>query len=451
MILDQARIDHEAKVGNWPNRILTDYFAETLRTNPQKTVLIAHRNDTNTETILSYADLDRYVTVIARNLAAHGIAKSDIVSFQLPNWWQFIAIHLACLRIGAISNPLMPIFRIRELEYMVGFAESKVLIVPKVFQKFDHEALGNQLKQTIPSLEHVFVVGGNGANSFETALLKDRTDQTPFPTSLSPNDVVQILYTSGTTGHPKGVMHTSNTLLASANQVAERLRLDSSDIAFMPAPFAHQIGFCFGMVMPITLGIPIVIMDVWKPDIAAELIARHRASYTCASTPFMADLANVKHLSELDLDCFRMFMTAGAPVIAPIVEKVTCALKVNVVPGWGMTEVIQATATQPIASLSEPLTDGAAFFGNEVRIVDECGNELPPGHEGNLQCRGSTLFVGYHKSASYTTSIKTVGLIPVIWHGWTNRETSGLSGASRISSSEAVKTFPCTRSRLLSA
>lgn len=397
MVLDQTRIDNEVRTGNWKNQILTDYFGDVLHENPDQVAIIAYRQEDGAEITLSYSDLDNYASRIAGNLAALGVVKGDIISFQLPNWWQFVALYIACLKIGAISNPLMPIFRTHELEYMVGFAESKVLIVPKFFQKCDHEALGNAVKQKVPTLDHVFVIGGEGPNAFENALLKDNTETAPHISPLSPNDVVQILYTSGTTGRPKGVMHTSNTLLASAAQVAERLQLDSSSIGFMPAPFAHQIGFCFGVVTSIMLGIPLVMMDVWNAETAAELIESHRATYTCGSTPFMADLANVPDIDTFDIDSLNMFMTAGAPVIESIVEKTTRVLNVKVVPGWGMTEVIQATATEPITTLDAPLTDGAAFAGNEVRIVSDDGEVLPVGQEGNLQCRGSTLFVGYLK------------------------------------------------------
>ncbi|MCP3969724.1 MAG: AMP-binding protein [Rhodobacteraceae bacterium] len=395
MILDQARIDFETGAGHWPDRILTDYMARTVASQPYATALIAHRADTGSVTRLSYAELDRRVSRIAGNLIALGIRKGDVVSFQLPNWWEFIAVHLACLRTGAISNPLMPIFRARELEYMVGFAHSRVLIVPRVFRGFDHEELGAQLLRQIPTLEHVFVVGGAGGNAFETALLCEPGVDASPASPLAPNDVVQLLYTSGTTGQPKGVLHTSNTLLASTMQVVGHLDLGPSDVGFMPAPFAHQIGFCFGMMTPIYLGIPLVFMDLWNPAIAADLIERYRVTYTCASTPFMVDLAEVKGVQTLDLDSFRYFVTAGAPIMEPVVEKVTASLGVSVVPSWGMTEVAHATACTPLSSLSEPLTDGSALPGNQVRVVDRSGHEAPRGEIGNLHCRGATLFVGY--------------------------------------------------------
>lgn len=397
VMLDQARIDYETGCGHWPNRILSDIQLEHAATAPEATALIAHRADTGAITTLSNAELSRRVANIAGNLSALGVVKGDVVSFQLPNWWEFIAIHLACLRIGAISNPLMPIFRARELDYMVGFAESRVLIVPRVFQKFDYEGLANQLQQRIETLEHVFVIGGTGDNAFETALLRTPPAAPPPLSPLSPNDVIQLLYTSGTTGQPKGVMHTSNTLLASTRQIADHLDLGPGDVGFMPAPLAHQIGFCFGMMTPLHLGIPLVIMDVWNPGVAIDLIERFRITYTGASTPFMVDLADVDGVETRDLDCFRFFATAGAPIMEPVVERVIARLGVDIVPSWGMTEVSHVTTTDPISSLSAPLNDGAPLPGNEVRVVDRSGRIAPVGEIGTLHSRGATTFVGYYK------------------------------------------------------
>jgi cyclohexanecarboxylate-CoA ligase len=396
--LDQRRIDREAAAGIWPERVLTDYFDDAVRQRPQDRAVIAHRCDDDSQTILTFAELNDRVARIAANLRRLGVDHGDVVSFQLPNWWEFVALHLACLRIGAVSNPLMTIFRARELEFMVGFAESKVLIVPREFLKFDHQSLALDLQQRLPALRHVLVVGGEGENSFEAILLAD-VDRASVPerTPATPNDVIQLLYTSGTTGRPKGVMHNSNTLLTSAMQLSERFGLTASDVIFMPAPLAHQLGFCLGMMMAIQVGMPLVTMDVWQPAKAAELIAAHKVTYVCGSTPFLTDLTETPDIGRLDIDNLRLFLTSGAPILPAGVVKAHTVLGVSVLTGWGMTELIQGTATSPSQGPDEPITDGSVFAGGEVRIVDADGRVLPPGEEGNLQFRGSTVFVGYFK------------------------------------------------------
>jgi cyclohexanecarboxylate-CoA ligase len=193
------------------------------------------------EVRLSYQEIDRLSDRVAGNLRASGVVPGDTVSFQLPNWWEFTVLHLACLKAGAVSNPLMVIFRDRELTFMLALAETKVLVVPALFRGFDYPAMVARLRHRLPALQHVFVAAAteadaSGAEPFD-ALLAPATG----PTSrFGPDDIVQLLYTSGTTGEPKGVLHSSNTLLSNLVPFAERLRLGESDVIHMPSPMAHQ-------------------------------------------------------------------------------------------------------------------------------------------------------------------------------------------------------------------
>ncbi|MBK5106252.1 MAG: AMP-binding protein, partial [Burkholderiales bacterium] len=134
-----------------------------------------------------------------------------------------------------------------------------------------------------------------------------------------------------------------------------------------------------------------------NPAKAAELIAEHKVTYACGSTPFLTDLVNVPDVDRLNLDRFRMFLTSGAPIQRAGVEEARAVLGVSVVTGWGMTELIQGTATLPSDNSDGPITDGTVFAGGEVRVVDDDRRVLPPGEEGSLQYRGSTIFVGYFK------------------------------------------------------
>jgi cyclohexanecarboxylate-CoA ligase len=123
---------------------------------------------------LSYRELDARVDRVARGLVSLGVGRSDVVTFQLPNCWEFIALSLACVRIGAVANPVMPIFRQHELTFMLNFGESKVFVVPKVFRGFDYEAMARNAGG-LPHLRHLVVLGGEGENSFESALMRDDT------------------------------------------------------------------------------------------------------------------------------------------------------------------------------------------------------------------------------------------------------------------------------------
>ncbi len=395
--VDEARLKLEAERGFWPGAVLTDYLDVFVRDRPDAAAVLEHRAEFGSETSLSFKELNSRASQIARGLHRLGIGRGDFVSFQLPNCWQFVAIHLACLKVGAVSNPLMPIFRQRELSFMLGHADAKVFIAPQSFRGFDHASLARRLGEEISTIEHVFIVGGFGDDAFDAAFPADEAGKA-FETgsALGPDDVIQLLYTSGTTGEPKGVLHTSNTLLSSIVEFNRRLGLTDDDVVFMPSPLAHQTGFAYGMMTSLMLGAPLVTTDVWDPGTAVDLIERYGISYTFAATPFLSDLANHPGVEGRKLDSFRIFVTAGAPIPPPLVETARRALKINLVAGWGMTEVGISTSTL-IGDGREVDSDGLAVPGSEVRVVDDGGRELPPGESGHLQYRGSVTFVGYYK------------------------------------------------------
>ena len=395
--VDARRIALERERGIWPDRVLTDYLDRWIDERGNATAIIGYREESGTTTRLSWRELGERVARIAQGLAARGVGKGDVVSLQLPNWWEFVAVHLACLRVGAITNPLMPIFRHRELSFMIGHAESKVFIAPSRFRGFDHGALARSLSYELPLLEHVFLVDGDGPDSFEEALLAAPADPAfARGTPLDGNGLVQLLYTSGTTGEPKGVLHTSNTLLGTILQFIERLQCDDREVVFMPSPLAHQAGFAYGLMLGVVLGVPIVLLDIWHPRRAAELMEQYRATYTFASTPFLADLAQFDGIEQRDLRAFRLFVTSGAPIPPVVVKQARQNLGVKVIASWGMSEVCSATTTL-LSEHKVEESDGIAMPGSEVKVVDDQGNEMPRGQQGSLRVRSAALFVGYLK------------------------------------------------------
>ena len=383
--------------GVWTDHVITEYLDRWVAERPDDTAIIGYRDEDATTTRHTWRELDEAVGAICRGLNACGVAKGDVVSFQLPNWWQFVAVHLACVRIGAVSNPLMPIFRHRELSFMVAHAESKVLIAPTHFRGFDHSALAFTLKAELPSLKHVFLVGGQGEHSFEGCLLRGAHDEAPASgAGLGPNDIVQLLYTSGTTGEPKGAMHTSNTLIGTTLTFMERMQLGSDDVVFMPSPLAHQIGFEYGMLVSILAGAPLVLMDVWNADRAVALMEEHRTTFTFAATPFLADLSSFPGIETRALDAFRLFVASGAPIPPVLVRAAQERLKAAIVAGWGMTECGILTTTN-LSGHKVHESDGYPLPGEEARIVNDEGQEALREQEGTLKVRGAGLFVGYLK------------------------------------------------------
>jgi len=390
--------------GAWNDQLITDYLDQAVASSPEREAIVGYQVTGDTRTALSYRELNDKVTRMAAGLAGLGIGKGDVVACQLPNWWQTTALHLACMRIGAILNPLMPIFRERELRFMLGHGEARLLVIPKVFRNFDYEAMVEGIRSELPTLETVLVIGGEGERSFEQRLLDTPWEEQTDTEALfaerkpGPDEVIQILYTSGTTGEPKGVMHTSNTLFSNVRPYADRLHLSSDDILLMASPVAHQTGFLYGVMMPVYLGTTVVLQDIWDADFVCKVIAAEKPAFTMASTPFLADLVKTAPKHEGELDSLRIFVSAGAPIPTAVVEQASKTLKAKIVSAWGMTENGAVTMTcpeDPAERASQ--SDGKALPYMELRISDFKGNELPAGEEGNLLVRGASLFVGYLK------------------------------------------------------
>ncbi|MDR3468619.1 MAG: cyclohexanecarboxylate-CoA ligase [Xanthobacteraceae bacterium] len=388
--------------GFWRDRTINDDLDVCLKRCPDKIALTAVSIDRNETRRFSYRELARLADRIAVGLTKLGVGRNDVVSAQLPNWWEFTLAYLACARIGAVFNPLMPIFRERELSFMLKHGESKVLIVPRQFRGYDYERMAEGLRPSLPDLRHVIVVGGAGENGFGRLLTDQRwEDDARAGTILTatrpgPDDVTQLIYTSGTTGEPKGVMHSSNTLMANISAYADRLRLSGDDIVLMASPMAHQTGFMYGLMMPIMLGASAVLQDVWQPATAVALIREEGATFTMASTPFLTDLATAVAESGQAVPTLRTFLCAGAPIPGPLVEKARNALGTKIVSAWGMTENGAVTLIKLDDDDERAFnTSGCPLPGVEIRVVDLTGRPLESGRSGRLLVRACSNFGGY--------------------------------------------------------
>ncbi|RYF35388.1 MAG: cyclohexanecarboxylate-CoA ligase [Comamonadaceae bacterium] len=396
--------------GLWHDRTINDDLEACVAECPDKIGLTALKVESGEVTRMSYREMLRMADRIAVGLTRLGIERNDVVACQLPNWWQFTLLYLACSRIGAVFNPLMHIFRERELAFMLKHGEAKVIVVPKTFRGFDFEQMVQGLRPALPDLQHAVVIGATradgtpAAHSFEALLSQPKwEDEADAEAILSqqrpgPDDVTQLIYTSGTTGEPKGVMHSANTTMANIIPYAERLRLNADEVVLMASPMAHQTGFMYGLMMPIMLKARVVLQDIWDPARAIEWIRAEGVTFTMASTPFLTDLTRGVAESGQGVPSLRTFLCAGAPIPGPLVEQARSALGTKIVSAWGMTEN-GAVTTIDIEDDDERAfaTDGKPLAGVEVKVVDVDGASLPPDAPGRLLLRACSNFGGYLK------------------------------------------------------
>ncbi len=394
--------------GFWLDRTIDEYLVEAIARTPDKLALVADRVDRAELGRLTYRELGDMVSRAAGSLHALGVGHGDVVAAQLPNWWEFVVTALACGRLGAVFNPLMPIFRERELSYMLDFAEAKVFVVPKVFRGFDHAAMAENLKAQLPALQHVIVVDGDGDNGFERKLLQGglrvESARTRTKSALQPDDLAVIMFTSGTTGSPKGVMHTSNTLVACTMALAGRFGLDADDVLLACSPVGHMTGYAAVVVIGIRLGATVVLQDFWEAKRGVALMAAERITYTAASSPFLSDICEAVASGAPRPEHLRSFLCGGAPIPPVLIERAARELDLKVCSLWGMTEALAGTLTEPSrAAEKSSRTDGRALEGMEIRIADISGKPLPVDQTGRLMVRGAQMFIGYYKRPDIQT------------------------------------------------
>lgn len=405
--LTREQIEAWTRSGEWPNKTLGDYLDRAVGAAPRKVAAVdaVHRH--------TYEDLARLADRIAHGLRALGVGPGTAVACQLPNWTELLLMILAADRLGAPLTPIPPIYRANELRFILGLLEAPVLVIPETFRNHAYVPMVAGLRAALPRLEHVFVARGapgEGMRPFadlaETAW-EARPGRRDLP-GTDPNAVTEVIFTSGTTGEPKGVMHTANTILAIVLPLVERLRFTERDAALMASTIAHQTGYLYGMTLPLVLGGQMVWLDVWNAAEAARLIEAEGCTYTMGATPFLQDLTYTPALARHDTSALRLFISAGASIPRKLVRDARQNLRCAISAGWGMTENGLVTCN----GLEDPEdkvcgTDGRPLPGMEVAVVDEADRALPAGAEGYLLVRGAAQFVGYFKRMEYTRQCHT--------------------------------------------
>ncbi len=396
----QAHADAMRKGGYWVDRQFDEFVLANCKEHPEKLAILADSGGNQKR--ITFRELDDFVSRAAASLHRLGLRRGDILALQSPNWWEAVIIVLACLRNGIVVNPLMPIFREHELTFMLGFAEAKAFVVPKHFANFDFENMANGLRASLPTLQNLIVMRGDGPNSFESLLLSttERLEWDAIPPIERPgtDDLSVLMYTSGTTGSPKGVMHSTNTLLCCLDNVIRRGSLNGEDVVLVSAPIGHMTGLETGVLLSTRLGATMVLQEWWNGQRAVELVVQAGVSFCAGSTPHLSDICDASGTSAAKPASLRLFLCAGAPIPSALVERAGRELNLKVTSVWGMTETLANTMTEPKRAFEKsPKTDGRPLDGSEVKVVGDDGARLANGTVGRLMVRGAQMLIGYYK------------------------------------------------------
>ena len=385
--------------GLWGDASLADYWQQTARAMPDKIAVVDNHGASYT-----YSALDHAASCLANWMLAKGIESGDRIAFQLPGWCEFTVIYLACLKIGAVSVPLLPSWREAELVWVLNKCQAKMFFAPTLFKQTRPVDLILPLQNQLPQLQQLVGVDKLAPATSALSLSQIIADNTPLTTAITVHgdELAAVLFTSGTEGLPKGVMLTHNNILASERAYCARLNLTWQDVFMMPAPLGHATGFLHGVTAPFLIGARSVLLDIFTPDACLALLEQQRCTCMLGATPFVYDLLNLLEKQPADLSALRFFLCGGTTIPKKVARE--CQQRgIKLLSVYGSTE----SSPHAVVNLDDPLsrfmhTDGYAAAGVEIKVVDNARKTLPPGCEGEEASRGPNVFMGYFDEPELT-------------------------------------------------
>jgi acyl-coenzyme A synthetase/AMP-(fatty) acid ligase len=397
MVVDAStRADYLAR-GVWTRDTLAGRLREVSASQPEAPAVV----DLGGQRTASYAALQRDVDRVAQLLAALGARPGDVIAVQLPNWYETVVVDLAVLALGCTLNPMLPVYRSREIGHMLRVAQTRIIVTPDSYRRFSHRAMIEGLRAEVPSLVHQVVIPDPGLfpRAFQEMLA-------PYPAvppgvRLDAEDVSELMFTSGTEAAPKAIMHTECTTNFAVRAAARALGLTQSDVVWMPSPIGHSTGFNFGVRVALYHGLPLVLLDQWNAAEAVRLISKFGCTYTVAATTFLSDVVRAA-ATGMDVSCLRLFSSGGAPVPAALVEQAAEA-GITVLRLYGSTEVLIGTWNRPASPLAKRIeTDGVPFDDVQLQVRRDDG-ELTDG-PGEIFVRSPSACVGFFKDPERTAA-----------------------------------------------
>ncbi|EHK6154565.1 medium-chain fatty-acid--CoA ligase [Escherichia coli] len=385
--------------GLWGDASLADYWQQTARAMPDKIAVVDNHGASYT-----YSALDHAASCLANWMLAKGIESGDRIAFQLPGWCEFTVIYLACLKIGAVSVPLLPSWREAELVWVLNKCQAKMFFAPTLFKQTRPVDLILPLQNQLLQLQQIVGVDKLAPATSSLSLSQIIADNTPLTTAITVHgdELAAVLFTSGTEGLPKGVMLTHNNILASERAYCARLNLTWQDVFMMPAPLGHATGFLHGVTAPFLIGARSVLLDIFTPDACLALLEQQRCTCMLGATPFVYDLLNLLEKQPADLSALRFFLCGGTTIPKKVARE--CQQRgIKLLSVYGSTE----SSPHAVVNLDDPLsrfmhTDGYAAAGVEIKVVDDARKTLPPGCEGEEASRGPNVFMGYFDEPELT-------------------------------------------------
>jgi cyclohexanecarboxylate-CoA ligase len=373
--------------GLWVRATLADSLREAAHHSPHRVVLV------DGDRRLDCQGLYTQATTLAQQLLDR-MPLGSVVSFMLPNWHEAAVIYMAATFAGMVVNPILPSLRDRELLFVLSDAQSRMIFVPAQFGRHDYASVLGRVTEQMQSPPEVVVLRGeHGTHTPYASLLSQQPDGTDLP-PLDPDAVRMILYTSGTTGRPKGVLHSHNSIHALICQIREHWLVEEGDKFLVPSPIAHIGGSIYAFECPLLLGTTAVLMDRWDAEDAVKLFDAERCTHMAGATPFLQQLLAAAERAGTRLPHLKAFICGGASVSPSLIRTAAEYFEQAVVTRvYGSTEVPVTTVGAPDRGDADHAADTDGRTGiADIRLAD---HRSAPSSAGEIHARGPQMLIGY--------------------------------------------------------
>lgn len=376
--------------GWWRDDTLSGWLAHHAEATPDRPAIVVGGD------VVSYGALGERVGRLAGALMELDIRRGDVVAVRLPNTTEFIVSYLAIASLGGVMTTLHMACRGAEIEAQLAHSRASAVICANAAEGFRAGETIVALKDRLPALRHIICLGESCQGTVALDDLIANGQATPPPASPVASDPFLLLYTSGTTARPKAVPLAYHGILANARLSARDFAIDANDILLSAAPFSHLFGL-YSLHLAFHAGAASLLLPSFKPDELARLIDSGGASVMFAAPAHIAACLAAGQLAADDLTSLRLAIVSGSALGPDLAADLDGAMTAGtVVQLWGMTETQAGLYTRPSDGVAVAARSaGRPSPGNEVRVVGDDGSALGPGHEGELETRGCSLFSGY--------------------------------------------------------
>jgi fatty-acyl-CoA synthase len=407
---------------DWSTLTIGEALRGTARRFPDRAALVGMG------TTLSFAELDRAADEVAHGLRALGVARGDQVALWLTNCPEWVVCWMACTRLGAVLVPINTRFKPDEVEYILSQSDARVLIAMDRYWDIDYLGMiramvpeldaatpGSLTSARFPELRAVVLWGEleSPGTTHLAALRRAGAARMAAGDTLAPvdaDDPVIIVYTSGTTGHPKGAMH-GHVVLRNAANIARVMHIEPGDVLLGHMPLYHVAGAFTACIPTVLLGCTLVTMPQWSPDEALEVIERERVTIFGGIPTHFIDCLDAIRRRPRDVSCLKSAWIGGAPVTPDVAMASKTELGLRALQAvYGMTETTAATVFSEFDAPLEVLCDnkGRPIGDFEVIVADPIqGHPLPVGAVGEVRVRGHIVMKGYYRNPKATAEVIT--------------------------------------------